>query len=284
MAVIVLLAWARCGPEWRWSSRFPWLTKSGSASDEAMPGDPGDPFPSIQPTGKDSAEPIQVLLVEFDILRVEIPSEPVRHSQKVWNHVDELRVDPDLAGALARNGVRLGVSSSASWPALRAVFQASGARVERVRHSASSSLPLLLDLGSFDRPATVFAYDRRGGMSGRTLPRGRRIVRLDYDVHPAPRLETDLRVAFDILPEQAASSWVVEPSSVTTVVPLYSFSDLTSVLTLSADEFLVIGPGEETTNAYLIGSTYFRRPIQGRRFDTVLCITPRVFRRNLEVE
>ena len=57
----------------------------------------------------------------------------------------------------------------------------------------------------------------------------------------------------------------------------YRFDDLSVLLTLRPGEFLVIGPGNEADNDYLVGSRFFSAKRSGVPFESVICITPKPF-------
>ena len=51
-----------------------------------------------------------VVELHFDVMRVDLPYDSDRHSSKLWNHVDEVCVEPGQSVLLGRNGIRIGVA------------------------------------------------------------------------------------------------------------------------------------------------------------------------------
>ena len=222
---------------------------------------------------------LRVVQLRFDVLRVDLPAEPVRYSPKVWNHVDELRMDVDLAAHLARNGIRVGVASREAWPALRAIFEAGGAHTVERWHEVRGGNALEVVLASVQEAETIFAYGRKNRLSGKTVPSGDRMMRIDYLFHPELGGCTELNIYFEIRRDLGVMTWESH-DGVISQVPSYDwhrFDSLSVPLTLNPEEFLVIGPSAETRNEYLVGSRFFRGQRAGQRCETVLCITPRPY-------
>jgi hypothetical protein len=190
-----------------------------------------------------------------------------------------MRTDVDLAAHLARNGIRLGIASSGAWSALRAIFEAGGARMAEQRYEVRGGNALEVVLTSVQEPETIFAYDQRNRLSGRTVPSGDRMMRIDHLLHPELGGCTELSVYFEIRRDLGVMTWESH-DGVISQVPSYDwhrFQSLSVPLTLNPEEFLVIGPSDETTNEYLVGSRFFRGRRTGQPYETVLCVTPRPY-------
>lgn len=226
-----------------------------------------------------SNQPFRILHVRFEIRRFHMPAEPSRYSPKIWNHVDELRIDAELVAALARNGVRVGAAPRSSWPAIYAILEAAGAEVEQQEMEVRGKDPLEIVLISRQEPETIFAYDRKNRLSGRTVPAGDRMLRIDYLLHPELSGCIDLNVEPEIRRDLGSMQWQ-NVGGVITRAPAYEwlrFESLSAPITLNPDEFLVIGSSERAENEYLVGGRFFNAIHKGKRYETVLCITPRPY-------
>ena len=269
-----------------WTACSPWLPgaaptdrqRSGTLTDDSSA--TGHGLHSILAPGRTATNEMQVIDLMFDVVQATLPIDGVRHSLKVWNHVDELRVDSAIAARLARNGLRMGAATRAAWPALRAVFDAADADVRRDQLFAQRGLPLTIHLGSIEEAESIFSYGRDERLVGKTFAAGDKLVNIDYAFHPELGRCIDVRVGFEVSHDRGMLTWERQ-GGVLKQVPAYDrhvFADLTPVLTLNPDEFLVIGLGDQAENEYLLGPRFLTRKKSGRRFETLLCLTPRPYR------
>ncbi|UCG17766.1 MAG: hypothetical protein JSV19_06990 [Phycisphaerales bacterium] len=236
-------------------------------------------MPSEESAGSAGDELIVVQL-HFDVMRVELPIDPVRHSAKIWNHVDELQVDPQQCALLGRNGLRIGVASADAWPAIEAVLDAHHARSTRRQHAVQSGYPLTLDVGGVEGGETIFSYDGQGNLAGTTFGGGRKYIHVDYAVSA----DNSGRITLKVLPEVHAEStrkrWETaggvfqEQASYEGRV----YRELAASVRLSPGRFLVIGPSPQADIGYLLGSRFLEREAGGTRYETLLFATPQLFR------
>ncbi|MHC4233789.1 MAG: hypothetical protein ACYSUQ_01610, partial [Planctomycetota bacterium] len=117
---------------------------------------------------------IVVVHMQFEVLRLELPADPIHHSQKIWNHADELRIDPVQTALLRGNGLRIGAASTDAWPALRAIFEACEAEALSASHTVRQGMPLTLELGEIQSDETVFLLTADHRMVGKTYAGGHR--------------------------------------------------------------------------------------------------------------
>ncbi len=263
----------------KWWPLSAWAPKRAPAT-EASASDLLDP--TFLKSDRGSSVPLELVQLEFDVLRAEFPLEGVRHAAKLWNHVDELRYDTQLGALLARNGLRIGAAPAGAWPALRAVFTAGRARVQQTQQVVQAPAPLTIDLATLPEPQTIFTFDREGRMAGKTYPAGTKLVHLGYVVHPELDGCTDVSIALEIREPAVPGGWqpgedlmADQPRG-----PSHVFPALNVVLTLRPEEFLLIGPSATgpQANEYVLGERFFTEARGGERFETVLCVAPRVFR------
>ncbi len=222
---------------------------------------------------------VQVVQLAFDVLRVEMPVDEVRHSRKVWNHVDELRLDSDRIARLRRNGLRVGAASSSAWAPIRAILEAGGAKMQKDQMLPQPGTPLAIEFASIQESESFFSYDRDNRLVGKTFSEGRKIIQLDYAFHPQLGGSTDLQVDFEVQNDRGEMVWE-RRDGVIRQVPAFDrhvFENLAAALTLKPGEFLVLGPGDQADNEYLIGSRFFVQSAQGDRKETLLFVTPQPF-------
>lgn len=258
---------------WRWSQRREVDTPPEGGIDAAPP--------AARPFALPVAAPLlQVARMRFDVVRVDLPITDLRHSAKVWNHVDELRCQADQAAHLARNGVRVGVASSAGWPAMHAIFDACKAEIRRASRFVDPRLPLTLEVGTITASESIFSYDRADRLVGKTFDAGEKLVHIGYRVHPELNGCTDVTVAFEVRRDRGVMEWQ-QVGGVIREVPAFDrhiFADLSALLSLNPGEFLVIGPAQHAAGEYLLGSRFLTVTKGGDRYETLYCITPQPYR------
>ncbi len=234
-------------------------------------------------SGRASSNPsMHVVELAFDVIHAEFPVDTIRHSQKVWNHVDELRVEAGVAARLARNGLRIGAASTQSWPAIEAVFKAGNARKQQVQLFAQHGLPLSIELGAVEDHESIFSYGKDNRLMGKTFSVGNKLINLDYAYHPELNGVTDIRISLEVRHDQGVMTWERRNGIIrqTPSYERYVFEDLSVELILRPGEFLIIGPGIEAQNEYLIGSRFLQGTRDTRKIETLLCIKPRLYQTN----
>ncbi len=263
-------------------SNLPWpFSRSGAVGVHEEPAD--QRMESLAESGlfPKPAEPsVRIVRLQFDVVRADMRIDVVQHSLKIWNHVDEFRVDPRLTALMARNGVRMGVGLPGSRSPMRLILSAAQARLHQQQYTAVNGLPLVLRLESMAAPETVFTYGSAGSLVGKTIPAGEKLLVLDYRARPELSGAIDLRMGMEIRVDRGVLEWRTE-GGVLRQVPGFDrhrFDELGVSLTLQPGEFLVIGPSEETADDYLplLGTRFFTGAGEGGRVETVLFITPSV--------
>ena len=259
----------------------PWLggaPSSTAAHDEQAPS--GDAFSegramSDVPAGRQFSA--HVVQLAFQVYRLDLPIVgDSRQSLKLWNHVDELRTDPENVALRARSGLRIGAFSQSAWPAIRAILDAADARVHREQVSAPSGLPLTLEIGLVDKDESIFSYSSGGRLVGKTFDAGKKLILVDYAVYAAMGGRVDLQVSFEIRHDRGVTTWERQ-DGVLRQVPAYDshvFSDLAAVMALNPGESLLIGPSAEARNNFLLGSRFFGYSRAGRQFEKLIIVTP----------
>lgn len=282
MVILVLLATCGCSQLPRWMGGKPVGNAHEVAPSEAGGARNGFEAVSPKPSGL-AAAPVNILAMQFDILRVDIPSGATKDAAKVWNHVDEMRIDPRQAPLLVRNGLRVGTTGQGAWPALRAIFDAARAQAREQQQSVRGGEPIVVELGAIDKEQTVFSYDHGGRLSGRTIPAGEMLLKLGYTAYPQVSGRMELIASFEIRHDRGVMEWENRGGQIvqTPSYDVLAFDDLTTMVGLGTGETLVIGPSEEAGGAFLPGSRFFTGVQRGARYETVWFITPRPYEMKL---
>ncbi|MFH0982140.1 MAG: hypothetical protein V2A79_11435 [Planctomycetota bacterium] len=220
------------------------------------------------------------LQITFEALRVDIPVLGIRHSLKIWNHVDETQSDPRITALLARNGLRCGIASAEAWPALQVLFEANHAKSLHTREVVQSGAPLSLCLGEVQTGEVLFIHQRDGRLVGRTFDGGTKFLHLDYALDPGDPSRTRLKVTPEVRKFSAEKHWETLDGRLQEV-PRYEglvFSELSAEFSVGPEQFLVIGPSETATLESLVGSRFLTTEENNVTYETVICVTPQPVR------
>jgi len=220
---------------------------------------------------------VRVVDLAFDVTQIDLPLGDLQDSRKIWNHVDESRLDAALTAHLARNGLRVGAAGASAWGPIRAILDAVGAEARRDELVPPRGQPLAIHLGSLEEGESIFAYAREGRLVGKTFPGGDQILDLEYVYHPEFGGTVDVGVSWEIRRDKGELTWETRNGVVQqgTAYDRHGFGDLNVLLTLHADEFLVIGLSADATNKYLIGRRFLSTERAGKHYETMLMITPK---------
>ncbi len=234
----------------------------------------------IQPSAR---APMTVVHLGFEVLRVDFPVDASRDSQKVWNHVDTLRVNPDMIARLARNGLRVGAAKPDAWPAIEAILDMPRTELRKEQLFAQPGQALGLEMSKVGESESIFVYGHDSRASGKTFRAGEKLITIDYLLQAGTKGALDVRVGFEIRNDLGVMTWERENGIVREVPAFdrYVFEDLVAALSIAPKESLVIGLSAEADNEYLIGSRFLTIERGGRRFETLLFVTPQSFRREL---
>lgn len=215
----------------------------------------------------------------FDILRVDVPLNDLRDARKVWNHIDELRVDAKHVAYLSRNGLRIGAGKNASWPAIRAILDTPQVEMRKEQLVAQQGQPLSIQLAAIGESESIFIYGRNNRLAGKTFPAGDKLLNIDYNFHPGTHGGTEVRIGLEVRLDLGMMTWERHGDGIREVpaVDRHIFESLTTTITIGPGEFLVVGLGEHAANEYLIGNRFLTRESGGDRFETLLFITPQPF-------
>lgn len=220
---------------------------------------------------------VRIIDLVFDVTQIKLPLKDVQNSRKIWNHVDELRVDTTLSAHLARNGIRVGVATMSAWGPIRAILEVVEAELRRDELVPPRGLALAISLGSLIDGDSVFTYSRSGRLIGKTFRGGEKVIDLEYVHHPQFGGAIDVSVRWEIRRDRNEVSWesrggTIQPAP---TVDRHLFNDLAVQLTLNPNEFLVIGLGADAKNPYLVGPRFLSSDRAGERTETMLMIRPR---------
>ncbi len=219
---------------------------------------------------------VQVVYLAFDLVSAEFAADGVRHSLKVWNHVDERRIEPDVSARLARNGLRVGVASADAWPILQAIFDAAEADVQRRQVVAQGTDPLTIPMATIEPGESIFTYGPDGRLVGKTFYSGDKLIVVDYSFRPELGPATELLLSFEVRRVRDELTWQKRGHQIEqrVAVDRHVFDQLEVRVSVRANEFLVFGVTDLVGNEYIVGSRFLSLSRAGVRREILFCITP----------
>lgn len=240
---------------------------------------PGAQTNRVAPGKQSSAGAATVVHLRFEVSRVGFPAATAGESQNVWNHVDTLRLDPDAIARFARNGLRIGVATPDSQPAIETILNDPRIELHKEQLFARQGRALALPMSRINESESIFVYGLDDRVAGKTFPAGDKLITIDYLLRAGTRGGLELRVGFEIRNDLGVMTWE-RHNGVVREVPAFDrhvFEGLVAQVALQPGESLVIGLSPETNNEYLVGSRFLSINQNGRRVETLLFISPRSF-------
>ena len=239
------------------------------------PGDASRDVSLAQVSPLDRNQP-QVTRLVLEIMRVDLPVGSIRHSRKVWNHTEPLRLDAGMRGQLTRNGLAAGVATREAWPALQAIFEASAGRWQKEELLAEGGLPVSINLGAVKDGEAVFAYGADRRLEGKTFGGGDKMLNVGYRLRPEWNTAVELAITLEVRNDRGVMTWEKE-NGIIRQVPAYeryTFRGVDLWATLGDGEYLVMGPSAEASSEYLVGSRFLECQEGEQRFETLLLLAP----------
>jgi len=259
------------GVSWPLSQPVP--ADSRSAESQAISHEGALLFP------KNVQSDVRVVDLIFDVAQVELPIDGTRDSRKIWNHVNGLALDAERVVSLARNALRVGVAPVSAWPAIRAILLAAKSDVRREHIVAQPGLPLVIQLSPIVKQESIFGYFEAGRLVGKTVSAGVKLLSIDYAFHPQLGGALDVEIGFEVRRDLDVMTFEHRGGTIRQV-PKYErhvFANLGATLSLTTDEFLVIGADPDQENEYLVGNRFLVRERNTGRYETLFFITPKPF-------
>ncbi len=200
-------------------------------------------------------------------------------SEQIWSYLDEEALGPEVAAALARNGLRVGLGHPDNWPDLeRLLRRMTGRSLATFQTPVLPAAPLPVTLRKVPEAQTIFVVNEDMTLAGHDHAPGENEIMLSmtFDSEQRERvLITGVpqvrgkRVRVDV--RQATSGVVYRPTNL-----IHTFDSLRFALSARRGEFLLIGPGSQAREPTSVGHHFLVRRHEGVRQETILIIMPEV--------
>ena len=141
-----------------------------------------------------------------------------------------------------------------------------------------SGLPLMLALDGRPRDQILFLFRPGGALGGVSFPESTNFLRIEYDISLTQAGAVTVRVMPEIRlpprPRRLTSGFPDRPWE----QPARILYELAFEMEVGPDECFVIGPSPTAEQGHLAGSLLLCEEIDGRPFESMYFVTPRVFR------
>lgn len=237
-----------------------------------------NPDPALLPAGS-------LLFIHTDIRHYEVPIGKISRCDAFWAALDQNACGSQTAALLRRNGLRVAVGASQSWPALQTLLEEAGALAETFSNQNRSGVTVEYVTNDDRRDLTLFFYDQHHGLRGLDLGQVKTTLLVEQSVD----VRTVNMVRFGILPrvrtDQVRRRWAKTADGRFEEQMTYdslALSDLAFQVAVPYDHFLVIGASESAAVESLAGGRFLTRELGLERKESLFVLMPRVLRFNSE--
>ncbi len=233
------------------------------------------------PDESTTALPTIALETYVQVWRFRVPAGRISTTEQLWDHLDESIVAPRQSVLLRRNGIRVGVSRMASWPAVRAMLVLHEPEVSASTPVVAGAGPWSLELTDIADDTPLFFFNAQDQLTGARHAAGKLCLRMEHLLDLDNLAMLTLRAVPEIRREEAPILKRTRLGTELTVGPRNPFAALTFTMAVPSEHFIVIGPGPASGMRHLVGSRLFKSAENGEEFENVYCIVPKILRRQV---
>ncbi len=275
---LLLITWG-CDGQWQLGGLAKPAPATAPAASPGWPGSASDEG-GDRPTDTGPRRPTLVARIDFDVLRARVPRGFFSQSEKVWNHLNEAAIPRENGVLLQRNGLRAAIGDANSWPPLRALLEQEGTVESSHDHIVlGNGLPLVIEPDQRPRDQTVFVFRPEGSLSGASFPQSVNGLLMEYALAGAGADRLRISVMPQIrLPKQPPRLSADAPGFVSQPLlpPTRILRELAFMVEVGPEQFIAIGPSRPIENVHLMGSLLLCEEKDGRRWESMYFITPKV--------
>jgi hypothetical protein len=236
-------------------------------------------FPADVKTIQTDATPAVPIIVQVNSYKITMPVGAVSRSTDFWKRVNEKAVDVATYELLYKNGVRVGIGTSADWDYLKGVLEQNPALTQRSTATGSDVRDLDTELKLKVPYQDLFYYDAGGELVGRTHERCDNLLRMAFQ--SAPRKPDTVRITLcpviRSLRERIVPVGDVNTRSYPFIHPEQLY-DLNLVVDVPFDGFLVVAPSPEAKWPTSLGNNFLVDDGSAEQKETLLVFRPIPFR------
>lgn len=219
-------------------------------------------------------------MVKIRVGTIEVPAGSASRSGKLWNYLDEEPVALKST-VLGLNGFRVGLGIEETWPEVkRALKELTGKTVKMTDIQTAPGQPTPVVVQEKRPVQTIFSYTEKGFLKGSDYPPGDNLLLLCPTINEYDRDA----VLLTIQPQIRTTRHYRLPTTkdgYTTLVrrpKIFDFTSMTFSLKVTKGDFLIIGPGAQSSRPSSMGHHFLTRKRGGITFETVLVLRPELTR------
>ena len=220
-----------------------------------------------------------LLIVRLLVASVEAPLGTISDTEQLWSYLDENPVRVIGSGDLGLNGIRVGIGRRETWEDVAGVLKEMTGKVLRQKTVvAPPGNAVRLTFQKTQPARVIFLVYADRTLTGGDFPQGDHILTVGLTVAEDDPSKVMLTVVPQILSTRRDTKIVKHPGGYAVVEKpnLYTFEPLTFQLSVTNDDFVVIGPNSESRRPTSVGHGLFIRRKQGLAFETVFVLSPRL--------
>jgi len=257
------------------------LQRAGRLASTSRPSDEPANLLDTSPESLKARDARPLRLAAFlHVVRAEVPVGAVSESYKVWNHLDEQAIGARRLVALKQNGLRVAVGRQEAWGPIKAILDGIPDRLIYRDAMSLKAGAISLEISTGPDDQTVFLFRQNGEMAGYSFLASHNLFQVTALFNEEDPSELILKVVPEIRQDPRKMAWTQKEGRVVRV-PVYhgrTFNELAVQVTVPSGRFLVIGPGHEIEAGPLIGRALLTREVEGKRYESIFFLTPRVVR------
>ncbi len=214
---------------------------------------------------------------QVDVYQIAVPFGAVSRSEEFWKRIDEQTVDIATYDLLLKNGMRVGLGSTAEWSYFKGIIDQYPAKARQCAATGgdSGAVELLMKAGiNFQN---IFYLNDQNVLYGRTFDQCENAIGVSFQL--APRKPGTVRISVCPLVRSKRKRFEVSVRNVEREIKYVApenLYDLNLITDVPLDGFLVIAPSEHAKLPSSLGSTFLVGGTISERFEQVLLLVPRV--------
>ena len=218
-------------------------------------------------------------IIQMEIYQLSLPFGTLSQNEEFWKRIDEQCVDVATYDLLFKNGIRVGRAPGGEWPYFSELISSYPVHVVKTGVSGIEVKAVELEMKRDVAEQTLFFYDARNMLSGRTYEKCENLLSISFQ--PAPRKPGQVRVA--MCPTVRTLRRKLEYTVMNDELPEIRLTfperlyDLNLRADVPLDNFLVIAPSSEGKWPTSVGNAFLKKDGAAERLEQVILLVPRPY-------
>ena len=250
--------------------------------------------PSTQPVAPDSgalpvnphdAHPPLPLVYSVDVYDFVLPVDAVSRNEEFWKKVNESSVDVGTYDILYKNGFRVGEIPIAEWEAFgKLVDERKG---KKTVVSGIAQRQIELPMRERVPQQTIFYFDRRGEVAGRSFELSRNVMYFSFETTPRRPGEVRLSMTPAVIGQIKKPRFSITPGKPDGEIIMTAeerFYDINLRADLPLTHFLIIATSPEARYDNCLGRLFMTVDDPSQIMEHVIAVCPRAYQQVEQAE